>query len=74
MGFEADTLAKMTKYAHCTRLMEKDLIKKLLTSNRKIRLLVNNFLTRSLKVATDRHVAFIFPGYLLQNPCLSDQY
>ena len=26
------------------------------------------------KVAKDGHVDFIFPGYLLQTPCQSDQY
>ena len=48
MGFEADTLEKRQQHAHCMQLSDKDLVKKLLASNRKIRLLVNNFLTRSL--------------------------
>ena len=38
---------KMTATCHRMRLSDKDLVKKLLTSNRKIRLLINNFLTRS---------------------------
>ena len=58
--FKADTLEKRQQHAHRMRLSDKDLVKKLLTSNRqrsrkklltsnrKIRLLVNNFLTRSL--------------------------
>ena len=50
-----------------------DLVKKLLTSNRKIRLLVNNFLTRCL-FAQDGRATFIFLGYPLQIPCQSDQY
>ena len=48
MGFEADTSEKIQQHAHCMPLLDQDLVKKLLTSNRKIWLLVNNFLTRSL--------------------------
>ena len=47
LGFEADTSESWQQHAHCMRLTDKNLIKKLLTSNRKIRLLVNSFLTRS---------------------------
>ena len=47
-GFEADTPEKLQQHAHCMRLLDKDLVKKLLTRNPKIRLLVNNFLTRPL--------------------------
>ena len=45
---EADTPGKWQQQAHCMRLTDKTLVKKLLTGNRKIRLLANNFLTRSL--------------------------
>ena len=48
IGFEADTPEKWQKHAHCMRLSDKNLFKKLLTSNRKIWLLVSNFLIRSL--------------------------
>ena len=50
MGFEADTPEKGQLQAFCMRLSDKDLVKKLLRSNRKIWLLVNNFLTKSLKI------------------------
>ena len=46
--FEADIPEKWQTHAHCMQLSDKDLVKKLLTSNRKIRSLANNFLTRSL--------------------------
>ena len=72
MGFEADTPAKIQQRADrtCMRFSDEDLVKKLLTSNQKFRLLVNSLLTRSL---SDGHVSFIFPGYVL-SPCQSDQY
>ena len=35
MGFEADTPEKRQQHAHCMGLSVKDLVKKLLTSNRK---------------------------------------
>ena len=40
MGFEADTPEKRQQHGHYMRLSDKDLVKKVLTSN--------NFLTRSL--------------------------
>ena len=49
MGFEAETLENDSD-----RHMDEDLVKKLLTSNRKIRLLVNNFLTKYLSVSRKR--------------------
>ena len=60
---EADTPGKWQQQAHCIRLTDKTLVKKLLTGN---------FLCQ--KVAKDGHVAFLFPGYLLQTPRQSDQY
>ena len=48
MGIEADTPEKMTATFHRMRLTDTDQVKELLKSNRKIRLPVKNFLTRSL--------------------------
>ena len=50
MGFEADTPENDSnmEHANCMGVSDKNLVKKLLTSNRKIQLLVNNILTRSL--------------------------
>ena len=48
MGFEAEIPEKLKQQAHRMRLSDKDLVKKLLTSNRKIWLLVNYFFIRSL--------------------------
>ena len=48
MRFEAYTPRRNPQHTHRMRLSDKDLVKKLLTNNRKIRLLVNNFLTRYL--------------------------
>ena len=36
MGFEEDTPAKLHQHAHHMRLLDKDLVKKLLTSNQDI--------------------------------------
>ena len=60
--FEADIPPKKRQqHAHCMRLSDKDLVKKLFTSNR-----VNNFLTTSLtECRKDGHATFIFLGYLL---------
>ena len=68
MGFEADTLER--QHAHRMRLSDKDLVEKSLTSNRKIRLLVNHFLTRSLSEIHEKngHVAFILSGVSASNP------
>ena len=75
IGFEADTHEKMTATCHRMRLSDKDLGKKLLTSNRKIRLLVSNFLNRSLSESrSDGHIVVIFQVYLFHTPCQSDQY
>ena len=58
LGFEADTPQKRQQHAHCMRLSDKDLVKKLFTSNR-----VNNFLTTSLtECRKDGHATFIFRG------------
>ena len=48
MCVEADTPEKVQQHAHCMRLSDKDLVNKLLQSNRIFRSLINNFFTRSL--------------------------
>ena len=48
MGFEADISEKRKQHTDFLRLSDKDLVKKLVTSIRKIRLLANNFLTKTL--------------------------
>ena len=46
MEIKANTLEKWKQHVDLLQLSDKDLVKKLLTSNRIFRLLVNNFLTR----------------------------
>ena len=59
MGIEADTPEKRKQHTDS----DKDLVKKLVTSFKKIWLLVNNFFTETL--SKDGHVAFIILWYLL---------
>ena len=69
MGLEADTPEKWKQHVDLLQVSDKDLVKKLLTSNQKIRLLFNNFLTRSLSVSRIQWACFChFFGVSASNP------